>query len=98
MLLAPAALLAVTLKVYSTPFVKPVTVIGLAGPDAVMPPGLAVTVYEVIGAPPVNTGGIIDTVTCVSPGVNEFMNGSPGIIGLTVNDRLTWGAPQPPSR
>jgi hypothetical protein len=40
----PAALVAVTVKVYETPLVRPVTVIGLAAPVPVVPPGLAVTV------------------------------------------------------
>jgi hypothetical protein len=36
--------LAVTVKVYAVPFVRPVTVTGLAVPVAVTPPGLDVTV------------------------------------------------------
>ena len=48
----PAAFVAVTAKVYWTPFVRPVTVIGEPVPVAVAPPGLAVTVYESTAAPP----------------------------------------------
>ena len=40
----PAAFVAVTVKVYDVPAVRPVTVSGLAGPVAVNPPGLEVTV------------------------------------------------------
>lgn len=40
----PAAFVALTVKVYGVPLVSPVTVIGLDGPVAVMPPGLEVTV------------------------------------------------------
>ena len=40
----PIALVAVTVKVYAVPFVRPVTVIGLDAPVAVMLPGLDVTV------------------------------------------------------
>ena len=40
----PAALVAVTVKVYGVPLVRPVTTNGLATPLAVAPPGLAVTV------------------------------------------------------
>lgn len=40
----PAELVAVTVKVYDTPLVRPVTVIGEAPPVPVAPPGLAVTV------------------------------------------------------
>jgi hypothetical protein len=42
--LVPVLLVAVTVKVYAVPLVKPVTVIGLPAPVAVTPPGLAVTV------------------------------------------------------
>jgi hypothetical protein len=42
--LVPALLLAVTVKVYAVPLVKPVTVIALEAPVALAPPGLAVTV------------------------------------------------------
>ena len=37
-------LIATISKVYATPLVKPVTVIGLVDPDAVAPPGDATTV------------------------------------------------------
>src|ERR1700693_5419523 len=40
----PLALVAVTVKVYAAPLVKPVTAIGLTVPVAVMAPGLEVTV------------------------------------------------------
>jgi hypothetical protein len=42
--LTPTAFVAVTVNVYAVPFVKPATMIGLAAPVAVMPPGLDVTV------------------------------------------------------
>jgi hypothetical protein len=42
--LIPIALVAVTVNVYTVPFVNPGTMIGLAAPVAVMPPGLDVTV------------------------------------------------------
>jgi hypothetical protein len=41
---APSALLAVTVKVYAVPLVRPVTVMGLLVPVPVNPPGLDVTV------------------------------------------------------
>ena len=40
----PTALVAVTVKVYAVPLVRPVTVIGEAVPVAVIPPGTEVTV------------------------------------------------------
>jgi hypothetical protein len=42
--LVPNALVAVTVKVYAVPFVRPVMVIGDEPPVAVMPPVLDVTV------------------------------------------------------
>lgn len=40
----PTAFVAWTVKLYDVPLVKPVTVIGLADPLAVSPPGVDVTV------------------------------------------------------
>ncbi len=40
----PALFVAVTVKVYDTPLVRPVTTIGLPAPVPVMPPGFDVTV------------------------------------------------------
>jgi hypothetical protein len=42
--LSPTALVAVTVKVYVVPLVKPVIIIGEEPPVAVIPPGLEVTV------------------------------------------------------
>lgn len=50
------------MNVYVVPFVSPVTVSGLLEPLAVAPPGLAVTVYELIADPPVNAGAVKLTV------------------------------------
>jgi hypothetical protein len=41
--LMPALFVAVTVNVYATPFVSPVTVRGLAKPEALWTPGVAVT-------------------------------------------------------
>ena len=49
------------------PIVSPVIVIGLEVPVAVLPPGLDVTVYDVIGLPPVDVGGVKRTVACALP-------------------------------
>ena len=49
----PTAFVAVTVNVYATPDCKPVTLIGEAAPVPVNPPGDEVTVYPVIGVPPV---------------------------------------------
>ena len=43
----PDAFVAVVVNVYDVPFVRPVTIIGLVVPVAVIPPGLEVMVYEI---------------------------------------------------
>ena len=42
--LVPAEFVAVTVKVYAVPLARPATIIGLAAPEPVKPPGLEVTV------------------------------------------------------
>jgi hypothetical protein len=76
--LVPTALVAVTVKVYVVPFVKPVTVKGEAPPVAVKPPGLDVTVYEVIAEPPSLTGGVNVIVASPFPRTAETEVGGPG--------------------
>ena len=50
----------------------------------VAPPGLAVTVYPVIAAPPLLAGAVNAMLACVSPAVAVPIVGAPGTIGLTV--------------
>ena len=81
----PTAFVAWTVKVYAVPFVKPVTVNGLAPPVAVKPPGLDVTVYPVIGLPPSEAGAVKSTVACVFPAVAVPIVGASGtVIGVTL--------------
>jgi hypothetical protein len=54
----PIALVAVTVNVYEVDDVKPVTVNGEDAPAAVSPPGLDVTVYEVIAELPLYAGAV----------------------------------------
>jgi hypothetical protein len=83
----PASFVATTVNVYVAPFVSPVTVIGLPAPEAVSPPGDDVTVYEVIGAPPLSPGAMKLTVACPFPGVAVVIVGAPGIVrGVTAFD------------
>ena len=58
----PALLVAVTVNVYAVPLVSPVTVQGELAQSCVMLPGLAVTVYLVMVAPPLHAGGVNVTV------------------------------------
>jgi len=64
----PAALLAVTLKVYLVLSARPETVAS-PGPVvvALCPPGDAVTVYLVIAEPPLLAGAVQDTVASALP-------------------------------
>jgi hypothetical protein len=64
-----------------------VTTIGDALPVPVNPPGLEVTVYEVIVEPPSETGAVNETVAWALPGVAEAEVGAPGIVaGVTLFD------------
>lgn len=60
----PTELVAVTVKVYAVPFVRPLTMHVVAGATAVHvpPPGDADTVYPVTGDPPSDCGGDHETV------------------------------------
>jgi hypothetical protein len=60
--LVPIALAAVTVNVYAVFDCKPVTVNGLDAPLAVNPPGLEVTVKEVIAELPLYEGAVKVTV------------------------------------
>ena len=74
------------------PFVSPVTVIGLADPVAVLPPGIAVTVYEVAALQPVDTGAVKLTVACVLPATADTAVGTPGTgAGVTLLEGLDAG-------
>jgi hypothetical protein len=64
--LVPLAFVATTEMLYSTPLVRPVTVMGLAVPFWAMGTpalGVAVTVYEVMGLPPLLEGATNETVS-----------------------------------
>jgi hypothetical protein len=74
----PTLFVAVTVKVYVTPLVNPVIVIGEAPPVAVIPPGLDVTVYKVIAELPLFTGGVNVTVAWPFPAVAVPIVGAPG--------------------
>ena len=93
----PCALVAVTVKVYVVPLVRPVTVADVA-PDptlAVIPPGDEVTVYPVIGDPPLDAGGVQVTVAEASPAVAEAAVGLPGAPTSATSVPVVAGAPSP---
>ena len=87
--LVPLAFVAVTVKVYVVPSVRPVTVIGDEPPDAVKPPVFEVTVYPVIVDPPLLTGGVNEIVAWPSPAVAVTLVGASGIVeGVTELEAL----------
>ena len=63
--------------------ISPVTVIGLPEPWAVIPPGLEVTVYEVMALPPSDAGGVKLTVAWALPAVAVPIVGAPGTVAVT---------------
>ena len=83
-------LVAMTVKVYAVPLVRPVTVIGEEEPVAVRPPGEEVTVYPVIADPPVFVGAVKLTVALPLLPLAEIPVGAPGAIaaGVTADDAL----------
>ena len=81
--LAPTALVAVTVKVYAVPFVRPVTTIGDVPPVAVNPPVLDVTVYEVIAEPPFEDGAENVIVASPLPRVAVPIVGASGTVAGT---------------
>ncbi len=84
----PALFVAVTVNVYAVPFVRPVTVQD-SPPDEHVPPGLAVTVYAEIVAPPVFAGALHDTTTCVLPLTPLTPVGASGsVAGVTAADAV----------
>jgi hypothetical protein len=68
---------AVTVNVTSSPFVKPVTTIGLVAPVTIIPV-LEVTVKKVRGTLPVNSGGVKDTRAWALPGWAMTLRGASG--------------------
>jgi len=91
----PALFVAVTVKVYAVPLASPVTVIGDAGPVAVTPPGDEVTVYEVIGEPPIDTGAVKVTMACALPPVAVPITGGPAVAAAVTEFEGTEAEPVP---
>lgn len=88
----PAELVAVTVKVYAVPSVRPVTTQGELAQLPVKLPGTLLAVYWVIDAPPVNAGGVKLIDACAFPAVAVPIVGAPGTTAATENDCDTVGA------
>ena len=69
-------MVAVTAQVYTTPLVRPVTVIGETLPVWEMP--LQLTEYDVITLPPLDAGGVNAIDACAVPTVAVPIVGAPG--------------------
>jgi hypothetical protein len=82
--LVPTPFTATTVTVYAVPLVRPVIVRGEDAPLAVVPPGFAVAVYEVMAEPPVLAGAENETTSVVFPAVTETFCGTLGTVaGVT---------------
>ena len=85
-LLVPTSFVAVTVNVYSTPFVRPVIVCErFVEPASIStPPPLDVTVYPVIAEPPLLPVNVKVTVACPFPLVAVPIVGASGVVaGVT---------------
>src|SRR5215212_5657415 len=78
----PAELLARTLNEYLVPLTRPPIEQPRLVVVHVAPPGDALAVYDVIGAPPSEVGAVHERATRPSPGVAEARVGAPGTLGL----------------
>jgi hypothetical protein len=88
----PTEFVAVTVKVYVFSTISPFTVTGLDVPDPVAPPGLAVTVYEVMGLPPAEAGALKLTVAVSLAPFAFTPVGAPGsVAGVTLLDAVDAG-------
>ena len=74
----PPLFVAMTLKVYVSPFVNPVTVIGEDPPVTRMSPGLDMTVYETTGVKKSPVGPVNVMVACPFPPTALAFVGGPG--------------------
>jgi hypothetical protein len=80
---SPLALIALTVKVYESPFVKPVILREEVVPKTVVPL-LAITTKPVIADPPSASGSINETVASASPTVTVTAAGALGTVdGVT---------------
>src|SRR4051812_28940199 len=88
----PTEFVAVAVNVYAVPLVRPPTVMGEAAPLALIAPGEDVTVYEVIGEPPFEAGGVNATLACAPPATAVPIAGASGTAaGVTLFDGVDAG-------
>jgi len=92
----PDTFVAVTVNVYDVPFVRPDTVQVVVAVEHVNEPGVEVTVYELIEAPPLLTGAVQDTTDWVLVfEVPDTEVGAPGTVEGTTATEAVEAAPVP---
>ena len=89
----PIPFVAVTVKVYAVPFVRPVTVPDVAVAPLTFteaPPGLAVTVYDEMAESPSFAGSTHETVALAFPATAVTLVGASGTVwaGVIVNESV----------
>ena len=77
--------------------ISPVIVVGLPAPVAEIPPGLDVTVYEMMGLPPFDSGGVKVTVAWAFPAVAVIPVGASGTVRPPPSVLLNTPLPQVPA-
>jgi len=78
----PTTFVAVTVNVYETPLVRPVTVHEVEDVLQVNAPGLEVTVYEVTSLEPFDAGAAHETEADVFPNTPTTFKGGPGTLAM----------------
>ena len=87
----PIMLVAVTVKVYDVPLVRPLIVQLVDAVVQVNPPGVLVAVYEVTTEPPLLDGATQVTVALVEAAVAVAEVGAPGTVGNVAVTELEAG-------
>jgi len=94
--LVPDTFVAVTANVYDVPFARPVTLHEVVAVVHVNEPGAEITVYELIAAPPFETGAVQDTTDdAFTALVAPTEVGAPGTIDGTTADDAVEAEPVP---
>ena len=92
----PDTFVATTVNVYIEPLVRPSTEHEVSAVTQVNPPEFEVTVYEVISAPPSETGSDQDSVTePLATALIASSNGEDGTVDGTIAPETSEAAPSP---
>jgi len=92
----PDTFVAITVNVYDVPLVRPVTVHEVIAVVHVNEPGAEITVYELIEAPPFETGAVHDTTDDAFAALVALTAvGAPGTVDGTTADDAVEAEPVP---